>query len=147
MKTAAFTGSRTLPASAHQLVASIVESLLADKYSISCGCAVGADAAVVSALLDKGEAERLTLFAIGGPCGTGFAGPHSSLAGVLDAASAGATMKWWAGGDEATRLRVRLVARSLECMSSASSVIGFVSTMPSKPWKGNGPWYSCGSGS
>lgn len=147
MATVAFTGSRSLPTSALKTVSGVVGDLVASGNSLSVGCAVGADAAVVSSALALGGAGRLSIFAVGGSCGSGFAGPHSAVEGVRAAETAGASMQWWAGGAATVRLRSRLVGRSLACMGSASSVVGFVSAFPSRPWSGDGPWFSCGSGS
>ncbi len=147
MGAVAFTGSRSLPASALPVVSGVVGELGASGCALSVGCAVGADAAVVSSAVAAGGAGRLSVFAVGGSCGSGFAGPHSALAGVEAAAAAGASVQWWTGGAASVQLRSRLVGRSLACMGSASSVVGFVSAFPSRPWSGAGPWFSCGSGS
>lgn len=145
-------GSRSLPAAAAPQVARVVSGLLADGSLVATGCAAGADAAAVSAVLAAGCASRLLLLAVGGSSGSGFAGRASAPAGVFAAAAAGASVRWWAGGPPSLPLRARLAARSLKCTRTAaaggpgSGLVAFVAQLPPRAFA-PGAWPSCGSGS
>lgn len=125
-----FGGSRSLPAGAVGFVGRVVRSVLASRpVGVSVGCACGADAAVVSAVVAAGAASRLSVFAVFGPGGAGSWG-GSAVSSVLAARAAGASVSFWAGGvppvsvsgaASGVGLRSRLAARSLACLSFAAS--------------------------
>jgi len=142
----AICGSRSLPSSASALVTQVTQSLLSANRSISVGCATGADQAVIYACIAHGPLFSLSIYAIGGQCGSGFAGSVSALNTVNQAASSGASVHWWSGGNQSVPVRQRLVSRSLACAGSAQSLVGFVTLPPSQTWSGSGLWRSCGSG-
>ncbi len=145
-----FCGSRALPASAPALVAGVVRSVLAAGRGVAVGCALGADAAVLSSALRAGAASRLSVFAAFGPVSPAFLGspaPHvrapgasrscSSVSGVAEALAAGAPVSWWSGGGPAVPLRSRLAARSAALVSAVAAsspagrgFVGFVSSRP-----------------
>ena len=117
------------------------------------GCARGADALVVEAVLSAGYASQLHIFAIGGEDGRGFSrgARGASVALIQEAAGAGATMHWWAGGGPEVPITGRLVKRSCAAVSfthaqGGRGVMGFVDSLPGRPWVGRGLWRSCGSG-
>ena len=145
-------GSRSLPGGAAPGVGRVVSALVGAGSVLAVGCAAGADAAAVSSVVAAGVGSRLRLFAVGGSSGAGFAGKASAFSGVRSAASAGATVSWWAGGGAAVPLRARLARRSLACVRAAaaggpgSGLVAFVSQLPARPF-GAGAWPSCGSGS
>jgi hypothetical protein len=144
-------GSRSLPPALALSVRSVVVAAVAAGCRVSVGCAAGADSVAVSSVLAAGGGSLLSVFAVGGSCGSGFAGRLSAVAGVRSALAAGAAVSWWAGGSVAVPLRGRLAARSLACVRSAvgvprSLVVGFVAAPPPRPF-GGGAWPSCGSGS
>jgi hypothetical protein len=149
-----FCGSGALPSSAQPLVAACVQGWLAAGAQVAVGCAAGADAAVVSAVLSAGAASRLTVFCAFAPSGQGAAGLVSSVAGVSAALFAGAVVRWLAGGSLAVPVRGRLAQRSLafvrflaaqQSAAPGGGLVGFVSSLPSSPF-GRGPFPSCGSG-
>ena len=117
------------------------------------GCARGADALVVEAVLSAGYASQLHIFAIGGADGRGFSrgARGAPVAMIQDAAEAGATMHWWAGGGPEVPITGRLVKRSCAAVmfthaQGGRGVMGFVDSLPGRPWIGRGLWRSCGSG-
>ncbi len=130
----AFGGSRSLLSSS--LVVPAVRSVLAAGRSVSVGCAAGADALVLRAVLAAGAASRLSVFAVGEESGRGF-WRCSALSAVRAAARAGASVSWLAGGPLSLPLRVRLFARSEACLSAAvaggpgSAAVFFVRGGPS----------------
>jgi hypothetical protein len=108
-----FCGSRALPVSAADtaLVSGVVSSVLAGvpRRGVAVGCAVGADALVVSSVLALGASSRPRVFAAFGPVSPpaslhaarvfapGASSSISSVSGVADALAAGASVSWWAG--------------------------------------------------
>ena len=117
------------------------------------GCARGADALVVEAVLSAGYASQLHIFAIGGADGRGFSrgARGAPVALIQEAAEAGATMHWWAGGGPEVPITGRLVKRSCAAVTFTNAqggrgVMGFVDSLPGRPWVGRGLWRSCGSG-
>ncbi len=114
-------GSRSLPAAALPLVGRVVADFLAAGSRLAVGCAAGADAAALAAALAAGAAPRVSVFAVGGADGSGFAGSVSAVAGVRTALAAGAVIKWWSGGSVSVPLRERLAARSLACVRAAAA--------------------------
>lgn len=146
MSVVALCGSRSLLSVGQAVVPSVVRALVSANRPISVGCASGADAAVLSAAVAAGAASSVQVFAVGGQCGSGFAGTASALSGVQRAQVSGASVNWWSGGSASVPLRARLVSRSLACLGSASSLVAFVNSPPSRAWSGSGVWRSCGSG-
>jgi hypothetical protein len=121
--------------------------LAADPAAVAVGCCVGADAAVLSALVAAGVAPRVRVFAAFGPDGAGACGA-SSVAGVAAARRAGAAVSWWSGGGPRVPLRGRLAQRSLALVRSlapAGALVAFVATPPPHPF-GRGAFPPCGSG-
>ena len=95
-------GSRYLPESAESLVRRVVRGAVAAGRPLAAGCAVGADAYALRAAVSLRAAESLTIFAAFGPYGLG-AWRDSAVGAVVNAAAAGAAVRWWAGGGEAGR--------------------------------------------
>ena len=119
MSTVMFGGSRQLVSSS--VLQAVVSSVLASGRSVSVGCALGADELALRQVMASGAASRLSVFAVGGVSASGVPAGFwrgSAVRAVLSAASAGASMAWWAGGAVSWPLRVRLFARSQACASS-----------------------------
>jgi hypothetical protein len=107
-----FCGSRSLPASAQPLVASVVSSVLSGSSArVVVGCSVGADALVLASVPPV-SLFRVSVFASFGFGGRG-ACALSAVPSVLAAARGGAFVNWWAGGRLSVPLRVRLARRSV----------------------------------
>ena len=124
----AVVGSRSLPAGGAALVGRVVSALVRAGRPLCVGCAVGADAAAVSAALASGAASRLSVFAVGGPRGAGF-WSGSAFAGVVSAGLAGASVYWWSGGGPSAPLRARLACRSRACVTAApGGLVAFLSS-------------------
>ena len=150
-------GSRRLPAGGAAVIGRLVAGALGASWSLSVGCASGADRAAVRAALRAGAADRLRVYAVGGPDGRGYAGRASAFAGVLSASLAGASVRWWSAGPVSRPLRSRLVGRSIAAVRSAvevgisgGAVVGVVDAPPPHafaPPHAGGVWLSCGSGS
>jgi len=117
-----FGGSRSLVKS--PLVAQVVAAVLARGSSVRVGCCVGADQLVVSAVLAAGAGASLVVCAAFGP-DSGGSCPVSSIAGVKAAASAGASVTWWAGGGPAVPLAGRLASRSKAVFAGCSVAVFF----------------------
>lgn len=113
-----FGGSRSLPVSFFWLVLRVVFGVLSSGCSVCVGCAVGADALVVRAVLRAGAAARLRVFAVGSVSGWGF-WRGSALGSVRAAAAAGAAVSWGSGGSSGS-LRARLALRSARCVGWAA---------------------------
>lgn len=130
----ALAGSRRLPAGAGAMVSGVACALAAAGFVVACGCCVGADAAVLSAV----PPEALRVFAAFGPppC-AGFCG-LSAVSAVSAAACAGAAVSWWAGGGASVPLRARLAARTGAVVSAASA--GAVVFLADPPQPGSGSW-------
>ncbi len=125
----AVAGSRSLPAGGAGVVAGIVQLLIGSGRSIVVGCASGADAAAVSAVLIAGEAGRLQVLAAFGPVSPPWKAARYSAPGafrasavseVAGAALAGVSVVWWAGGGPSVYLCARLAARTRAVVSAAS---------------------------
>jgi hypothetical protein len=160
-----FCGSRALPAANSALISGVVGSVLAafPPRGVAVGCAVGADALVVSSALALGVSSRLHVFAAFGPVSPpcpaarvfapGASFSISSVSGVAGALVAGASVSWWAGGGPSVPLAGRLASRSATLVSAvaASGVgCGFVGFVSSPCPAGLGPSSSpsaCFSGS
>jgi hypothetical protein len=143
-----FCGSRALPVSAADsaLIAGVVGSVLAavPHRNVAVGCAIGADALVVSSALALGASSRLYVFAAFGPVSPPWPAAHvyapgassslSSVSGVVGALAAGASVSWWAGGGPAVPLVGRLASRSSALISAVAAsgagrgFVGFVSS-------------------
>jgi len=107
-----FCGSRSLPASAQPLVASVVSAVLSGSSArLAVGCSVGADSLVLSSV-PVASFPRVSVFAAFGSGGRG-ACSLSAVSSVLAAARAGASVAWWAGGRLGVPLRLRLAGRSV----------------------------------
>jgi hypothetical protein len=107
-----FCGSRSLPASAQPLVASVVSSVLSGSSArIVVGCSVGADALVLSSV-PQSSLSRVSVFAAFGFSGRG-ACSLSAVPVVAAAGRGGAFINWWSGGRLSVPLRLRLALRSL----------------------------------
>ena len=145
MSLVGFCGSRSLPPSSSALVASIVGSVLRSGRGVAAGCALGADALVVSSVLAvPGVASRLSVFAAFGPVSPPWPAPRvsapgaslsvSSVPGVASALAAGASVSWWSGGGPAVPLAGRLASRSSALVRAVASsgpgagFVGFVSS-------------------
>lgn len=145
-------GSRGLPFSGIQLVASLVGSLLKHQRPLVVGCASGADRAALDMALFMAPS-LVSVLAAFGPSGSGSAGPASAVSTVQAAARAGVPVTWWAGGGPSVPLRARLAARSLAAVrrgadsGPGAGLVAVVGAFPSRTWSGRGPWRSCGSGS
>ena len=141
-----FCGSRDLPVSAADsaLVSGVVGSVLSGGRGVAVGCAVGADALVVSSVLALGASSRLCVFAAFGPfslswpaacfSAPGASSSVSSVSGVTEALVAGASVSWWAGGGPSVPLAARLASRSSALVSAVAAsgagrgFVGFVSS-------------------
>jgi hypothetical protein len=121
----AVAGSRSLPAGGAGAIASALAGLPPGSR-VAVGCCVGADAAVLAAL----PASRLAVFAAFGPGGAG-ACSLSAVGPVALAASAGASVSWWAGGGPAVPLYARLAARTRAVVAAASSGLLLFPASPS----------------
>lgn len=154
-------GSRSLPGASAPLVGRVVSALLGAGAALSVGCAVGADAAAISAVLAAGAAPRLGVWCAFGPVSPPWPAARyrapgacsaSAVSAVGSALLAGASVRWWAGGPVTVPLRARLARRSLACVRAASAggpgsgLVAFVAGLPSRPFAA-GAWPSCGSGS
>jgi hypothetical protein len=124
-----FGGSRSLPSGSAALVGRVVRAVLARGSSVAVGCASGADALVVRAVLGAGAAALLSVFAVGAPSGAGFR-CCSVPSWVSAAAASGARLFWLAGGALSVPLRSRLVRRSRASVvrSGAAAAVFFVSS-------------------
>lgn len=122
----AVAGSRSLPSGGAQLVSAVVSELVASGCALVCGCATGADAAVIS----SAPVGSLRVFAIFGPDGSGSAGSVSAVSVVLQFARHGGWVDWWSGGQRGL-LRVRLAARTRAVVSAASSGLVLFPASPS----------------
>jgi hypothetical protein len=148
-----FAGSRFLPpGTASDLIVPVVASLLRRGCSIATGCAVGADAAVISAALAASGAGALQVFCAFGVAGAG-AWHGSAVAPVAAAAAAGASVHWLAGGSLAVPLIGRLAQRSAAMVAACAGGGGLVAfpaaacptgLLPAGRWQpsGSGTWSS-----
>ncbi len=114
----AFAGSRSLGAAFAPLVSSAVGSVLRSGRSVSVGCCVGADVAVLSALCAASPRSGLC-FAAFGAGGVGSCS-LSAVSAVSGFAAAGGSVSWWSGGGSSVALPVRLSARTSAVVAAAS---------------------------
>jgi len=119
MKVVGFGGSREC--GDRGLVESVVAFFLRRGWSVSVGCAVGADEAVIEAVLGAGAARRLSVFSAFGPWGLG-SWRGSAVEAVSRAGWEGARVKYWAGGDWFVPLRAALARRSVALAESGLSL-------------------------
>ena len=120
-----FAGSRSLPDPALPVVASIVAAA-AGAWSghFRVGCAQGADAAALAALLRLGLAGRVSVFSVA---------PQSrSVSGVAAAAGAGAFVQWSAGGVAPVPVRARFAIRARAAAAGAAFGFFFFSSPGSR---------------
>ena len=123
-----FGGSRSLPPS--RLVHQVVIAALAAGHSARVGCAIGADAQVIRAVLNWDPA-LLSVFAAFASDGSGsWAG--SATFDVFTAMEAGADVSFSAGGPLSVPLVGRLMARSRAALSGCSAAVFFLAA-PSSP--------------
>jgi len=153
MSVVGFAGSRSLPSlpAPGGLVAQVVGSVVSSGHPVAVGCAVGADAAVLSARLrlpfpSSSSGPSLSVFAVGGPSdSSSYVSRLASLSGFWRGSALGqvrvaaslavspghgccapVSVRWWAGGGAAVPLRVRLRRRSLALVSLLASQSGSV---------------------
>ena len=130
-----FCGSRSLPASAQPLVASVVSSVLSGSSArLVVGCSVGADALVLSSV-PQSSLSRVSVFAAFGFSGRG-ACSLSAVPVVAAAGQGGAFVNWWSGGRLSVPLRLRLAKRSLALVQflarRRSALVCFLSSPSSR---------------
>ncbi|CAK0771319.1 membrane hypothetical protein [Gammaproteobacteria bacterium] len=112
----AVAGSRSLPSSAAPLVSAVCQSVVRSGRSVVVGCALGADALVLSAGLPLASVSCLAAF---GPGGAGSC-PASAVGVVSSFAAAGGSVSWLAGSSLSRPVRARLGARSAAVVAAAS---------------------------
>jgi hypothetical protein len=114
----AVAGSRSLSGAGLALVAPVCRSVLASGRSLAVGCAVGADAAVLSAGLPVSAVQCFAAFGRG----PGFAGAWrgSAASAVGRFAADGGRVSWLAGGPLSVPLCARLASRTSAVVSAAS---------------------------
>lgn len=117
-----FGGGRGLVSS--PLVAPVVAAVLARGASVSCGCCVGADALVLSAVLAQGATSRLRVQSAFSALGAG-AWSGSAVSVVQACSAAGASVSWLAGGALSVPLRARLFRRSVAGLAGCSAALFF----------------------
>ena len=110
-------GGRSLPGAFAPLVGRVCRSLVGSGRSLVVGCAVGADAFVLSSGVPP---SAVHVFAAFGPGGVGSC-PVSNVAGVSAFAAAGGSVCWWRGGPRGVAVASRLVCRSQSVVVSASA--------------------------
>ena len=128
MSAVCFGGSRSLSPAFAPLVGRVGGAALARGALVSVGCAAGADAVVVSAVLAAGLPSLLRVCAVGGPSGRGFWSGSAPFSLLRRAASSGARVLWLAGGGLSVPLRSRLFARSLSSLRGCSAAVFFLAS-------------------
>ncbi len=120
----AFGGSRVLAPSYKPLVSRVVAAALLRRplCSIRVGCARGADAFVVSAVLACSAASRLAIFCVANPTSRSFA----------RAAARGARVVSFAGGQPAIPIAARLALRSRRSVAGCAVVVFFLASAASR---------------
>jgi hypothetical protein len=124
-------GSRALPGSAAPLVSRVLAGALRAGFSLSVGCAAGADALALTAGLDLAPG-RVRVFAVGSASGEGFWSGSAPLPLLRSAAAAGCPVSWLAGGSLAVPLRGRLLRRSLAALAGCSAAVFFLASPGSR---------------
>jgi predicted Rossmann fold nucleotide-binding protein DprA/Smf involved in DNA uptake len=116
-----FGGSRSLLPSWGALVRQVVQAVQAAGAVVHVGCAAGADQAVSMSASPAG----LRVFAQFAPSGQGaFSG--SSVRAVRQAAAAGASVSWLAGGPLSLPLGARLARRSQAALAGCAASVFFL---------------------
>jgi predicted Rossmann fold nucleotide-binding protein DprA/Smf involved in DNA uptake len=122
----ALAGSRSLSVSGSRLVSSVVGDLVSSGCALVCGCATGADAAVIG----SAPVSALRVFAVFGPSGAGSAGSVSAVSVVQQFSRRGGCVGWWSAGQRGL-LRVRLAARTRAVVSAATTGLVVFPASPS----------------
>jgi len=118
MSFVAFGGSRVLAPSFRPLISRVVAAALLRGFSVRVGCARGADAFVVSAVLACSAASRLSIFCVANPTSRFFA----------RAAARGARVVSWAGGQPSIPIVARLALRSRRSVVGCSVAVFFLAS-------------------
>lgn len=118
-------GSRSLPAAGVSACSALAGRAAALGWGAVVGCAAGADVSFLSAFVAAGAGPRASVFAVGGPSGSGFLAPSVSVPVVRSVAAAGGSVSWWAGGGPSVPLRGRLSRRSVAAASVPGVGQGF----------------------
>ena len=127
----AMAGTRHLDFAGAVLVSGVVANLIGTGASLVVGCAVGADAAVLSAL-SRDVRGRVTAFAAFGPVSPSWAAPQGrytapgacSVSAVSTVAAhllSGGPVVWWAGGGPQVPVKARLSRRTRLVADSATA--------------------------
>lgn len=132
-----FSGSRSLPSEGAPggLLAQVVAQVREQCHRVSVGCCVGADAAVMRAVLPtlrssrSGDPQLLVFAAFGvggaGSCSLSAVGPVGSVAALSVSPGhgcvAGARVRWWAGGSASVPLARRLSGRTRAFVASVAA--------------------------
>ena len=126
----AMAGTRHLDIAGAVLVSGVVADLIGAGASLVVGCAVGADAAVLSAI-GRDLRGRVTAYAAFGPVSPSWEAPQgrysapgacavSALSCVAAHARAGGSVVWWAGGGPHVPVKARLSHRTRAVVASAT---------------------------
>ncbi|CAK0767962.1 hypothetical protein CCP3SC1_510017 [Gammaproteobacteria bacterium] len=116
----AVAGSRSLPPTAAPLVSAVCQSIFTvPGRSLAVGCAVGVDAAVLTAGLSPATVRCFAAFGPVPKCAGSWSG--SARAAVSKHAAAGGSVAWFAGGDLVVPLRARLAGRTAAVIGAASA--------------------------
>ena len=127
----AMAGTRHLDIAGAVLVSGVVVDLMGAGASLVVGCAVGADAAVLSAL-SRDVRGRVTAFAAFGPVSPSWGAPQGrytapgacSVSAVSTVAAhllTGGPVVWWAGGAPHAPIKARLSRRTRAVVDSATA--------------------------
>ena len=124
----ALVGSRSLVCSS-ALVGRVCSALVRSGASLSVGCALGLDRAVLGWSVGAASVSSVSCFAAFGRGGVGGSASVSALGSVARFSAAGGSVSWWSGGSSVVPFRVRLAVRSRVVVSSVSSgVVAFFSS-------------------
>ena len=111
-----FTGSRALRVAHTTLVGQVaIACVEAGTAQFAVGCAAGADAAALVALLAAQQAPFVRVFAVGSQRGEGFPSTYT-LPLIRNAQAAGCKVTWLAGGGLEKPLMKRLLSRTAKCV-------------------------------
>jgi hypothetical protein len=131
----AVAGSRSAPPAVLSAAGAAGAALAAAGFRVAVGCAVGVDAAVLSAA----PGPSLSVFAAFGPVSPpGRVAPGawsgSAVTAVARALRAGAAVSWWSGGGPSVSLRARLGARTAAVVGAGSAgALAFFGSPASSP--------------
>src|SRR5712692_541514 len=121
-----FAGSRSLRAEYLSLVGQVVTACIeGGTVQFAIGCAEGADAAALTALLAAQQAPFVHVFAVGSQRGEGFPTPYTPSL-LRNAEAAGCKVTWLAGGELEKPLTKRLFSRTAHCVRSVAGHPGGV---------------------